>query len=74
MAEPFKGVISLDVRDSVPDWGPYELKRAPKGASRNIPVSKARYPEASQGARRLGQRLNAAARVLGMIAAGRSCG
>jgi len=32
VAEPFKGVISLDVRDSVPDWGPYELKRAPEGA------------------------------------------
>jgi hypothetical protein len=47
---------------------------APKGASGNITVSKARYPEANQGARRLGQRLNAAARVLGMIAAGRSCG
>ena len=28
----FKGVISLDVRDSVPDWGPYELKRAPEGS------------------------------------------
>jgi len=32
MAEPFKGVIKLDVRDSVPDWGPYELTRAPEGA------------------------------------------
>ena len=32
MAEPFKGVIKLDVRDSVPDWGPYELKRAPEGS------------------------------------------
>ena len=32
MAEPFKGVIKLDVRDSTPDWGPYELTRAPKGA------------------------------------------
>jgi len=32
VAEPFKGVIKLDVRDSVPDWGPYELKRAPEGA------------------------------------------
>jgi len=32
MPKPFKGVISLDVRDSVPDWGPYELTRAPQGA------------------------------------------
>jgi arylsulfatase len=28
----FKGVIKLDVRDSTPDWGPYELQRAPEGA------------------------------------------
>jgi len=32
MAEQFEGVIKLDVRDSKPDWTPYELKRAPKGA------------------------------------------
>jgi len=30
--KPFKGVIELDVRDSKADWGPYELKRAPKDA------------------------------------------
>ena len=29
---PFKGVIKLDVRDSVPDWAPYTPKRAPAGA------------------------------------------
>ncbi|MGW9156459.1 arylsulfatase [Microbacterium sp. NPDC055665] len=28
----FAGKISLDVRDSVPDWSPYELKSAPEGA------------------------------------------
>ncbi len=28
----FKGVIKLDVRDSVPDWKPYTPKRAPQGA------------------------------------------
>jgi len=28
----FKGVIKLDVRDSKPDWTPYELPKAPKGA------------------------------------------
>jgi arylsulfatase len=32
MSEPFKGVIKLDVRDSKPDWTPYTLKKAPKGA------------------------------------------
>jgi arylsulfatase A-like enzyme len=30
--KPFKGVIKLDVRDSVADWGPYTPTRAPKGA------------------------------------------
>ncbi|WP_221586310.1 arylsulfatase [Microbacterium sp. G2-8] len=28
----FRGEIKLDVRDSVPDWTPYELKTAPEGA------------------------------------------
>jgi arylsulfatase A-like enzyme len=32
MTEPFKGVIKLDVRDSVADWTPYTLKKAPEGA------------------------------------------
>ncbi|MGE2715109.1 arylsulfatase [Mycolicibacterium litorale] len=32
MAEEFKGVIELDVRDSTADWGPYELKKPPQGA------------------------------------------
>ena len=32
MNEDFHGVIKLDVRDSTPDWTPYELKRAPAGA------------------------------------------
>ncbi len=30
--KPFKGVIKLDVRDSVPDWEPYTPKKAPEGA------------------------------------------
>ncbi|QSZ66402.1 arylsulfatase [Methanofollis aquaemaris] len=30
MPEQFKGVINLDIRDSVPDWTPYEAPRAPK--------------------------------------------
>ena len=32
MTQPFKGVIKLDVRDSVADWTPYALKRAPEGS------------------------------------------
>jgi arylsulfatase A-like enzyme len=28
----FHGKIALDIRDSVPDWGPYTPKRAPEGA------------------------------------------
>lgn len=28
----FNGKINLDVRDSQPDWGPFELKHAPDGA------------------------------------------
>jgi arylsulfatase len=32
MAKPFKGVISLDVRDSIADWGPYLAEQAPEGA------------------------------------------
>jgi arylsulfatase len=32
VTKPFKGVIKLDVRDSTPDWGPYELTRAPEGS------------------------------------------
>jgi arylsulfatase len=28
----FRGAINLDIRDSVPDWTPYELPRAPEGA------------------------------------------
>ncbi|MGA8151489.1 MAG: sulfatase-like hydrolase/transferase [Terriglobales bacterium] len=30
--QPFKGVIKLDVRDSVSDWTPYTPKKAPEGA------------------------------------------
>ena len=28
----FKGTIKLDVRDSMPDWGPFTPKKAPEGA------------------------------------------
>lgn len=32
MSKRFRGTISLDARDSVPDWSPYEVPRAPEGA------------------------------------------
>ena len=32
MAIPFKGLINVDIRDSVPDWTPFEAPRAPDGA------------------------------------------
>ena len=32
MAQPFKGIVNVDVRDSVPDWAPFEPPQAPDGA------------------------------------------
>ena len=32
MGEPFRGVINIDIRDSVPDWSPFEPPKAPEGA------------------------------------------
>ena len=32
MPKPFRGIINLDVRDSKPDWTPYQQSQAPKGA------------------------------------------
>ena len=32
MGEPFKGTINVDIRDSVPDWTPFEPPKAPDGA------------------------------------------
>ncbi len=32
MGQPFKGSISVDIRDSVPDWEPFEPPKAPEGA------------------------------------------
>jgi arylsulfatase A-like enzyme len=32
VSEPFKGVINVDVRDSEPDWSPFEPPKAPDGA------------------------------------------
>ncbi|TMD70357.1 MAG: arylsulfatase [Chloroflexi bacterium] len=32
MTKPFKGIVNLDIRDSKPDWEPYEQPKAPEGA------------------------------------------
>src|SRR4051794_3529437 len=32
MGKPFKGVVNVDVRDSVPDWDPFQPPTAPEGA------------------------------------------
>jgi hypothetical protein len=32
MAEPFRGVVNVDIRDSEPDWSPFEPATAPEGA------------------------------------------
>ena len=32
MSTPFKGTINVDIRDSEPDWAPFEPPRAPEGA------------------------------------------
>jgi arylsulfatase A-like enzyme len=32
MAMPFKGIVNLDIRDSVPDWEPFLQPQAPPGA------------------------------------------
>jgi arylsulfatase A-like enzyme len=32
MTKPFKGTINIDIRDSVPDWEPYEQPQAQAGA------------------------------------------
>jgi len=32
MGTPFKGVVNIDIKDSVPDWGPYTQPMAPEGA------------------------------------------
>ena len=32
MDKPFKGVVNVDITDSIPDWGPYTQPIAPEGA------------------------------------------
>jgi hypothetical protein len=37
MGKPFKGVMDVDIRESVPDWAPFEAPRAPAGALLRVP-------------------------------------
>src|SRR5256885_17064655 len=32
VSEQFKGTVNVDIRDSVPDWTPFEPPKAPDGA------------------------------------------
>src|SRR3990172_5796579 len=32
MGKPFRGVVNIDIKDSVPDWAPYTQPMAPEGA------------------------------------------
>jgi hypothetical protein len=32
MTRPFKGVVNIDIKDSVPDWEPYTQPIAPEGS------------------------------------------
>jgi hypothetical protein len=37
VAKPFKGTINVDIRDSEPDWTPFESPVAPFGKEREDP-------------------------------------
>ena len=36
MAEPFRGVVNVDIRDSEPDWSAFEPPTAPEGAPKVV--------------------------------------
>jgi arylsulfatase len=38
VAKQFRGVVNVDIRDSVPDWAPYEQPKAPEGAPNVIHI------------------------------------
>jgi hypothetical protein len=40
MSKPFKGTINVDIRDSQPDWEPFEPPRAPDGAPNVVYIDK----------------------------------
>lgn len=47
MASTFKGTINVDIRDSVPDWSPFEPPKAPEGR----PASSTSFSTTSGSAR-----------------------
>jgi hypothetical protein len=38
VSERFTGTINVDIRDSVPDWTPYEPPKAPDGAPNVVDI------------------------------------
>jgi len=38
MSKPFQGIVNVDIRDSTPDWSPFEAPKAPAGAPNVIYV------------------------------------
>ena len=40
MTEPFKGLINVDIRDSTPDWTPFEPPKAPDGAPKVVYIGR----------------------------------
>jgi arylsulfatase A-like enzyme len=32
VSKPFRGIVDIDIKDSVPDWDPYKQPEAPEGA------------------------------------------
>ena len=36
MAKPFKGTINVDIRDSEPDWTPFEPPEAPEKDRKSV--------------------------------------
>jgi arylsulfatase len=36
MGKPFAGSVEVDIRDSIPDWSPFEAPKAPPGAANVI--------------------------------------
>ena len=43
MTEPFRGLVSLDIRESVPDQAPYEQPTAPQWTLTSAGVDHERY-------------------------------
>jgi hypothetical protein len=51
MSKVFTGTINVDIRDSVPDWAPFEPPKAPEGAPSVVCTSCSPTPASPPGAR-----------------------